>query len=246
MCGTESCFKPPRPRLHYFVVVGVRVTPPSVSELALLVSFLTRGEFLVPFYFSVTPCIFLSPSAQLHFPVRTPPPPLQPQPRHPEAAGGRGQSQRSGHNRGHHAGHEQAGSQEPAQEGTSQVGSEPRRAQRREKTSRGRCCASSPLPEGVSAALGFPERLCQQPASCTLPWLLEQQMSLPRHVRHGSAAGARPLALPDLGCRSPAPSPHTSEGGCLLGALSSPRRLGSWDASASLLLLQEPGWHKAD
>lgn len=107
----------------------------SVSELALLVGLLTRGEFLVPFYSSVMPCFFLSLSTQLHFPIRTPSPPLQPQPRHPEAAGGRGQSQRSCHDRGHHAGHEQAGSQEPAQEGTSQVGSEPRR----EKTSRGWC-----------------------------------------------------------------------------------------------------------
>ncbi|NXA17353.1 RGS9 protein, partial [Ibidorhyncha struthersii] len=46
--------------------------------------------------------------------------------------------------------------------------------------------------EPPNAALGFPGRFCQQPASCAFPWLLEQQMSLPRH---GSAAGARPLAL---------------------------------------------------
>ncbi|XP_026716971.1 regulator of G-protein signaling 9 isoform X1 [Athene cunicularia] len=72
---------------------------------------------------------------KFHFPVWPPSAPLQPQPHHPEAAGGRGQSQRSRHDRGHHTGHEQAGSQEPAQEGTSQVGSEPRR----EKTSRGWC-----------------------------------------------------------------------------------------------------------
>ncbi|XP_075374987.1 regulator of G-protein signaling 9 isoform X1 [Mycteria americana] len=39
---------------------------------------------------------------KLQFPIRTPTPPLQPQPCHPEAAGGRGQSQRSCHDRGHH------------------------------------------------------------------------------------------------------------------------------------------------
>lgn len=139
MRDTESCFKPPRPHLCFLLVVRVTVAHPSLSELALLVNLLTRGKFSVPFYFSVTPCFFLSLSAQLQFPIRTPSPPLQPQPHHPEAAGRRGQSQRSRHDRGHHAGHEQAGSQEPAPEGTSQVGSEPCRAQRREKTSRGWC-----------------------------------------------------------------------------------------------------------
>ncbi|KAL9833482.1 regulator of G-protein signaling 9 isoform 1-T1 [Geothlypis trichas] len=68
--------------------------------------------------------------------VRTPPPPLQPQPHHPEEAGGRGQGQGSRQHRGHHAGHEQAGSQEPAPEGSSsQVGSEPRREKTSQPTS---------------------------------------------------------------------------------------------------------------
>ncbi|XP_074827253.1 regulator of G-protein signaling 9 isoform X3 [Natator depressus] len=39
---------------------------------------------------------------KFQFPIRTPSPPLQPQPRHPEAAGGRGQGQRSSNKRGHY------------------------------------------------------------------------------------------------------------------------------------------------
>ncbi|XP_045155811.1 regulator of G-protein signaling 9 isoform X3 [Echinops telfairi] len=50
-------------------------------------------------------------------PIYAPPPPLQPQPRHPEAAGRRSQGSRRGQHRGHHPGHEQAGPEEPTQTG---------------------------------------------------------------------------------------------------------------------------------
>lgn len=49
------------------------------------------------------------PSFQLQPPVYAASPALQPEPRHPEAAGGGSQSSRSSQHSGHHPGHEQAG-----------------------------------------------------------------------------------------------------------------------------------------
>lgn len=45
-----------------------------------------------------------------------------------------------------------------------------------------------------------------------LPWLLQQQMSLPRHMRHGNAPGARLLAVLDSQHEARNPSVHTVMG----------------------------------
>ena len=52
---------------------------------------------------------------QLESPVHAAAPALQPQPRHPPAAGRGSQGAGGGHHGGHHPGHEQAGPQEPTQ-----------------------------------------------------------------------------------------------------------------------------------
>ena len=55
------------------------------------------------------------PSFQLEPPVYATSPALQPEPRHPQAAGRGSQGSRGSQHRGHYPGHEQAGPQEPTQ-----------------------------------------------------------------------------------------------------------------------------------
>lgn len=65
-----------------------------------------------------------------------------------------------------------------------------------------------------------------------LPWLLQQQMSLPRHIRHGNAPGARLLAVLDSQHGARNPSVHTMTGDVFL----LPQAPGDWAACVPLPL----------